>query len=234
MMLISQIRRSFSIQITLWIVGFAAVIMLVILLLIAHFSHVVVSEEGDGRKLLMTALMTAVVSIAILSLFCWWTVRHYVRPLDLLAVSAQRITDGKIDESVPDTEQSDEIGQLQNSFAKMQRSLVGYIAEMNQKRDALSIQNLKLESAYQQARDADSIKTQFLSHMTTQMGKTVEDIDALTTQLCEHHAEISKPELMKTQIQMLSYTDTITHLLDQMLNGSNLNSSSHEPRIKTE
>ena len=97
MMLISQIRRSFSIQITLWIVGFAAVIMLVILLLIEHFSHVVVSDEGEGRKLLMTALLTAVVSLVILSLLCWWTVRHYVRPLDLLAVSAQRITDGKID-----------------------------------------------------------------------------------------------------------------------------------------
>ena len=103
MAFLSHIRRSFSTQITLWVVGFAAVIMVVILLLIAHFSHVVVSDDGEGRKLLMTALLTAVVSIAILSLFCWWTVRHYVRPLDLLAVSAQRITDGKIDESVPDT-----------------------------------------------------------------------------------------------------------------------------------
>lgn len=234
MVFLSHIRRSFSTQITLWVVGFAAVIMVVILLLIAHFSHVVVSDEGEGRKLLMTALLTAVVSIVILSLLCWWTVMHYVRPLDLLAVSTQRIIDGEIDESVPDTEQSDEIGQLQNSFAKMQRSLAGYIAEMNQKRDALSIQNLKLEKAYQQARDADSVKTQFLGRMTTQMGKTVEDIDALTTQLCEHHAEMSKPELMKTQIQMLSYTDTVTHLLDQMLNGSNLNPSSHESRIKSE
>lgn len=234
MVLLSNIRRSFSTQITFWVVGFAAIVMVVILLLIAHFSHVVVSDEGEGRKLLMTALLIAVVSIVILSLLCWWTVRRYVRPLDLLAVSAQRITKGKIDESVPDTKQCDEIGQLQNSFAKMQRSLADYIAEMNQKRDALSIQHLKLENAYQQARDADSVKARFLSRMTIQMGETVEEIDALATQLCEHHSELSKADLMKIQIQMLSYTDTVTHLLEQMLGGSNLSSSSHEPRIKSE
>lgn len=234
MVLLSNIRRSFSTQITLWVVGFAAIVMVVILLLIAHFSHVVVSDEGEGRKLLMTSLLTAVVSIVILSLLCWWTVRHYVRPLDLLAVSAQRITDGEIDESVPDTKQSDEIGQLQNSFAKMQHSLADYIAEMNQKRDALSIQHLKLEKAYEQARDADSVKARFLSRMTIQMGQTVEDIDALTTQLCDHHAELSKADMMKIRIQMLAYTDTVTHLLEQMLSGSTYSSSPNESQVMSE
>lgn len=224
--MLSRIRRSFSAQITLWVVGFAAVIMVVILLLMVHFSHVVENETGEGSKLLTTALLTAVAGIVILSLICWWTVRSYLRPLDLLASSAQRIADGKIDESVPDTGQRDEIGQLQNSFAKMQRSLVGYITEMNQKRDMLSIQNLELERAYEQARDADSVKARFLSRMTNQMGKTVEDIDALTTHLCDHYSELPKADLMKIQIQMLTYIDTVLHLLDQKLNGTPFGTSS--------
>lgn len=224
--MLSRIRRSFSAQITLWVVGFAAVIMVVILLLMVHFSHVVENETGEGSKLLTTALLTAVAGIVILSLICWWTVRSYLRPLDLLASSAQRIADGKIDESVPDTGQRDEIGQLQNSFAKMQRSLVGYITEMNQKRDMLSIQNLELERAYEQARDADSVKARFLSRMTNQMGKAVEDIDALTTHLCDHYSELPKADLMKIQIQMLTYIDTVLHLLDQKLNGTPFGASS--------
>ena len=232
--MISRIRRSFSAQITLLVVGFAAVVMVVILLLMLHFSHVVEHETGEEVRLLTTALLTAVASIVILSLVCWWTVRSYLRPLDLLASSAQRIADGKIDESVPDTGQRDEIGQLQNSFAKMQRSLVGYISEMNQKRDMLSIQNLELERAYEQARDADSVKARFLSHMTTQMGQTIEDIDALTAHLCDHYSELSKADLMKIQIQMLTYTDTVIHLLDQKLNDSTFSTPSPDPRTISE
>ena len=216
--MVSRIRRSLSAQITLWVVVFAAVIMAVILLLMAHFSDIVVTDEGAGRRLMITALVTVVVSIIIIGVLCWLIVRHYLRPLHLLALSAQRIADGNINESVLNTKQRDEIGQLQNSFAKMQRSLAGYISELNRKRNELSAQNLELERAYQQTRDADGVKAQFLGRMTTQMGQTVEDIDRLTNQMSNHHAEMTMPDLMKLQDQMLAYSDNVTQLLDQMLN----------------
>ena len=144
----------------------------------------------------------------------------------MLASSAQRIADGEGKKSKApldfrpltfDHTSSDEVGQLQNNFAKMQHALTGFITEMQQKRDMLSRQNEELEAAYAHAREADSIKTQFLSRMTEQMGQTVEDIDRLTTLLCDHHADMSKTELMKLHIEMLSKTDTVTRLLDQMI-----------------
>ena len=266
--MISHIRHSLTARITLWVVGFAAVIMTVILLLLGRLTHVDGSEGMDGSPLLTTALLTAGISLIVLLLLCRQVISRHLHPLDMLASSAQRIADGKTKphpepglppaplplgsaaslceeleggeelEASPSrgrffAEQSgraeregadfasrkhcDEIGQLQHNFAKMQHALTGFITEMQQKRDMLSRQNEELEAAYAHAHEADSIKTQFLSRMTEQMGQTVEDIDRLTTLLCDHHADLSKTELMKLHIEMLSKTDTVTHLLDQMI-----------------
>ena len=217
MQLLSHVRRSFAAQITLWVVGFVTIVFGATLIAISHFLYPVV-EGADDRKLLLMALCVGTVSMAVLLLLCWWITTSHLRPLDLLAASAQRITDGHLDETVPDSGRKDEIGQLQNSFASMQRSLSSYMAEMQQKRDTLDCQHKELQKAYQLAQESDSVKTQFLNRMTEQMGQTVEAIDKLTNRLCDHHAELSKTDMMKIQIQMVSYTDTVTHLLDQMLN----------------
>lgn len=220
-------HRSFTAQITSWVVGSTAVILVIILLLMAHFSDVVLSDAGEGRSLLTIAIVISVVSLLVISLLCWLIVKRCMHPLDLLSSSAQRIADGKIDENVPNTGQSDEIGQLQNSFAKMQRSLADFIAELHQKRAELSARNLELQRAYEQIRDADGVKAQFVSRMTTRMGHTIEEIDKLTTQLSEHYSEMSSSDLMKLQIRMLAYSDTITLLLEQMLTGSAINRPSN-------
>lgn len=219
MKLISHIRRSFIAQITLWVAGIAAVIMTVVLFLMLHFIHI----TDDGRW--VTAVLTAVGGLVVLLFICQKVFNHYLHPLDMLATSAQRIADGKVNEPIPDTGHQDEIGQLQNSFAKMQRSLAEYIAEMQQKSDVLSQQNIELEAAYNHAREADNTKAIFLSRMTDQMGQSVEAINALTTQLCDHHTELSKTDLTKIQIQMLSYTDTVTRLLDQMVSSTSFQSA---------
>ncbi len=219
MKLISHIRRSFTAQITLWVVGIAAVIMTVVLFLMLHFIHI----TDDGRW--VTAVLTAVGGLVVLLFLCQKVFNYYLHPLDMLATSAQRIADGKVNEPIPDTGHQDEIGKLQNSFAKMQRSLADYIAEMQQKSDVLSQQNSALEAAYNHAREAEDTKALFLSRMTDQMEQTVEAINDLTTRLCEHHSELSKTDLMKIQIQMLSYTDTVTRLLDQMVSSTSLQSA---------
>ena len=99
----------------------------------------------------------------------------------------------------------------------MQRSLTEYISKLQQQRDELNHQNTELEAAYDHAREADGMKKLFLSRMSAQMTETVEAIDQLTTRFCDHHAELSKTELMKMNIEMNTYTDTVTRLLDQMV-----------------
>lgn len=218
MSLMSNIRRSLTLQITCWVVGFAAVVWTVILLLLAHFTYTLLKGTGEGSSLMMLALVLAVVSMVVLTVLVRWAARRYLHPLDVLADSAQHIANG--DNSgivVNHTEQRDEVGQLQNSFATMQQALTSYMNEMRQKRDDLALQNEELERAYEQARKADSVKTDFLRRMSEQMLQTVETIDGLTTQICEHHAELSPTDMMKLRIEMTANADSVTRQLERML-----------------
>lgn len=216
----SRIRQSFTAQVTLWVVGFVAVILCVILVVMVRFSQAVVTGR-DGSELMLLSLLTVAVSLGVLVLLCWWVIDRHLHPLSLLSATAQRIADGQDEAAVPMIGQRDEIGQLQNSFAKMQQSLSRYMAELQQKGDALSRQNAELQAAYEQLREKDSVKTQFIGRMTAQMGQAVETLSALTERLCDHHAELTKAELMRIQIEMLSNTNTVTRLLDQMLTPPN-------------
>ena len=220
--MLHRIRKSLTARITLWVSGTSAVIMGAVVLMVSRFTQVEGSAT-EGHTLMLTALLLAAVSIVVLFLLVWWVVWHHLNPLRLLADSAQRIADGKLEERVPDTGHKDEIGQLQNSFAVMQRSLSDYIAKLQQQRDALNRQNEELEAAYSQAREADGVKARVLSRMSAQMTETVEAIDQLTQRFCDHHQEMSKTELMKMKIEMNTYTDTVTRLLDHMVSPNDKN-----------
>ena len=216
MTLFSPIRRSLSIQITLWVVGFATLIFGVICFLMSHFSNV-----------LLLSLLTAFVSLLILLIICWWVISRHLRPLGKLAASAERIAQSHLDEELKHSSSKDEIAKLQNSFITMQHSLSSYISEKHQKRSTLRQHNDELQAAYEQVQESDSIRSQFLSRMT---GQTVQNVDAITEQtnwLCDHYKELSKTDMMKIQIQMRSYTDEVTFLLDRML------STSHETPHET-
>ena len=207
MTLTAPIRRSLTAQITLWVVGIAALVFGVICFLMSNFSHI-----------LQLSILTAVISLIVLLIVCWWVVSRHLRPLGLLAASAEQIAQKNLEEQITETSQKDEIGQLQNSFATMQHALSDYISEMQQKRSTLSQHNDELQAAYDQVRESDSIKTQFLSRMTGQMVQNVDAISELTDTLCDHYKELSKTDMVKMKIQMLSYTDEVTFLLDKMMN----------------
>jgi methyl-accepting chemotaxis protein len=166
------------------------------------------------------SLTAAVVYLLILIVVCQMIVARHLRPLGLLADSAQRIAEGRLDETVPDSGRNDEIGQLQNSFVKMQRSLSDYISDMQQKRETLSQQNEKLQIAYEQAQEAGSVKEHFLSNMTDQMSVNIGSITTLTETLCNDYKTLSRAEMAKIQIQIVNETETITMLLDKMLSAT--------------
>jgi len=107
----------------------------------------------------------------------------------------------------------------------MQRALANYLFEMEKKRSTLSRQNDELQAVYEQARESDNIKTQFLNRMSGQMLQNVESLTALTDTICDHYDELTKAEMMKMQVEMISYTDTVTMLLNKMLHTSKENNA---------
>ena len=165
-------------------------------------------------------LAAAVICLVVLVVVCWYVVCAHLRPLDVLADSAQRMAEGHLDERVPDSGHIDEIGQLQNSFVAMQHSLADYISDLHQKQDALSQQNKKLQAAYEQAKEADILKERFLSNMTEQMTRCVNSITTQTENICDNYKDLSRSDMVKHQIQILNDTETVTLLLNKMLNAT--------------
>jgi uncharacterized phage infection (PIP) family protein YhgE len=110
-----------------------------------------------------------------------------------------------------------EIGQLQNSFATMQMSLATYMDEMRQKQVMLGRQNTELENAYSHAKDYDKLKNKFLSNITDQMVKPIDNICELTDKVCDQYESMNQSEMEKILPQMVASTDKVTHLLEQLL-----------------
>ena len=97
-------------------------------------SMAIVCPEQDvfgGFDRLRHAVMNIVVAGLILMLFFFMRIiGRELSPLRRLAREAEAIAAGQFDATLPDLKRSDEIGQLSNSFAGMQQSLVRYISEL--------------------------------------------------------------------------------------------------------
>ena len=161
--------------------------------------------------------ITGLIGLLLILFLCWKVIARHLWPLHLLADSAELIADGNLDVRIPDSGMKNEIGQLQNSFATMQMSLATYMDEMRHKQVMLGRQNAELENAYSHAQDYDNLKNRFLSNMTDQMIKPIDNICELTDKICDQYESMSQEDMEKFLNQMIANTDKVTHLLEQLL-----------------
>ncbi len=173
---------------------------------------------GQYLRIQLFMLLTGIVGIAVLLLFCWKVIGWHLHPLHELADSAQRIADGNLNEQIADSKHQDEIGQLQNSLSIMQRSLAGYMHEMKQKHATLSMQNAQLQEAYSEAQEYENLKALFVQQMTSQMVRPVIALNKHTETVCNNYGLLTKAEMEERQAEILAATEAITALLDQLLN----------------
>ena len=181
--------------------------------------------------------------ILVLLIVLWWVIDHHLRPLHLLADSAQRINDGHLDETIPDSRQIDEIGQLQNSLSKMQLSLAAYMTKMKQDQAVLnhSLSKMQLslaaymtkmkqdqavlnqqidalQMAYSEALAYENLKAKFQNDMTNQMTTPVDTLCRHTDTICHHYQNLSSEKMTQLQVEIESATEAIVRLLDKLLN----------------
>ena len=96
-------------------------------------------------------------------------VAHAIRPLNRLVVQANRIADGHYDELLPLNNRHDAVGQLQNSFAIMQRSLKQHVTDISQLNAEMAQRNEELVLASKLAEEGSRQKTAFIQNMTHQI-----------------------------------------------------------------
>ena len=115
-------RKSFAARLSFRIMGIAAGVFLVAVMLFFFFT-------GDSMTLLLThqivkyGSIVFVLGLTSLFIFCTWAIYQMVRPLRQFADSAISIADGNLDTSLPTIHSEDELLQLRNSFEYMQRAL---------------------------------------------------------------------------------------------------------------
>lgn len=173
---------------------------------------------GEYNRLTYYVLAIAAVGIIILLLFSQSFFHRQLLPLRMLSHSAKHIAEGNYDDEIPESHQDDEIGQLQNHFQQMQRSLSAHVNELQRLQTSLQQQSEELTKAYAKAQEADQLKTTFLHKMTNQMLIPAENImnnvETLSKTCHAMETEEASRVVKDIQTESTAITDLLSSLLD--------------------
>ena len=96
-------------------------------------------------------------------------VRLTIRLIKQLLGYTQNIADGNYDEPIPQSDQPDDIGQLQNSFAAMQQALHKHMGSISQTAQEIQKQNERRAHNMELAEESIRKKTQFIQNLSHQI-----------------------------------------------------------------
>ncbi len=164
------------------------------------------------NQVLNIALAVIGLSLLLLLLFCYQIIRHAIVPLNQLATSAQRITDGHFDEQLPHSNRLDTVGRLQNSFILMLQSLNSHINKNRQMNDEMEQHNQELQQAYQLVREADQQKTEFVQDMAHQIRTPLNIISGFTQVISSSYQDFPEDVLTDITTRMKSSANTISRI----------------------
>ena len=172
---------------------------------------------GKYARMQWILLSWSIAAVLLLIYILHIVIARHLRPLHLLADSAQAIAQGDLNTPIPDTHHSDETGRLQNSLSMMQRRLSAYMDEMQQKQTTLNRQNSELQAAYDDAQAYEDKKARFLHDMTNRMAAPVDLLCRSTDIICRDYPNLSKAEMATLQEDIMQGSETIIKLLDQLI-----------------
>lgn len=188
------------------------------------WSVAIVCPESDifepYKQLRKNLLFITVLGLLLLLFFCVFVIRYNLRPLKLLGISAEKMSEGDFDVSVPDSRRRDEIGLLQHSFHKMQRFLKDYINQMRLSTETLTQRNAELMKAGELAKEDDRMKTAVLNNMTDQMAQPIDLIAEESDLIRREYKTLSEEEMVQHVDRMLENTEVITAMLNKILEAS--------------
>ncbi len=96
-------------------------------------------------------------------------VRQTILPIKQLLGYTQHIADGNYEEPIPHSDQPDDIGHLQNSFAAMQQALHNHMGSISQTAQEIQKQNEQRAHKMELAEESVRKKTQFIQNLSHQI-----------------------------------------------------------------
>ncbi len=168
------------------------------------------------QRLRSYTLWISAAGLLLLLFFSLITIRNSMKPLQQLAEATHRIAEGDFSATEARRLRTDEIGQLQRSFTKMQQSLDTYTHELRSETMTLEKRNQELLEAYEHAKEDERMKTAILHKMPDKMAVPVAEISTTAKQVCDHLGEQTL-DIKKATKTMRDNADQITVLLDEMI-----------------
>lgn len=114
-------------------------------------------------------IVLIVIGLLVIVILCYKVVGRTIRPINTLLELTQRIAEGHYDVTVPKSDREDVIGQLQNSFATMQKSLDDHVGSIRRTVEQTKERNEELVRATQLAEVAVRQKTEFIQDVSHQI-----------------------------------------------------------------
>lgn len=121
------------------------------------------------NRLTYLILPLLILGLLIILLLSYLAVDLAVRPLNRLVARTKSIAEGDFDEFIPESDRTDVVGNLQNSFRKMQLSLKKHVSDVGRLNAETEQRNKELLIARQQAEEGVKKKDIFIQNMTHQI-----------------------------------------------------------------
>ena len=150
--------------------------------------------------------------LLMLLLICYQTVRKAMQPLKQLSHQAQHIANGNFEEPLSESQRSDSVGRLTNSFILMQHSLASSVSDIRQVNAKLEQRYEELARAYQLKMEANEQKTAFIRNMFHQIRTPLNIISGFTQVLSSSIGELSEEEIADITSRMMSSAKSINHI----------------------
>ena len=152
------------------------------------------------------------VGLLILLFICYQTVRGAMQPIKQLAQQAQLIANGNFEETLPESQRSDSVGRLTNSFNLMQHSLAESVSNIQHVNKVLELRHEELSHAYQLKIEDGERKTAFIQNMFHQIRTPLNIISGFTQVLSASIQELSEEEIADITFRMMSSAKAINHI----------------------
>ena len=161
-----------------------------------------------------------VIGLLLLGWGCQRIVRHFIQPLGLLAAELRQIGDGNYEKPLPLSHRTDLIGQLQNSFVQMRRSISQHIHDAEQTKQETEQRTKELEQATLMASQASEQKTQFMQDMSHQIRTPLNIVHGFSQILRDSSEEIPDDEKQQIVETMYVQTNALDYMVSKLLTAS--------------
>ena len=120
-------------------------------------------------KLAYIIVALLIIGLLVILTLCYRAASTAIKPISQLAGQTQQIGEGNYDQPIVRSTRKDEVGELQNSFASMQESLVRHVNDIRQANDETLRRNEELEETARLAEEAGRQKMIFIQDISHQI-----------------------------------------------------------------